>query len=166
MFIMNVISRSCYFLHYLFDNFYIISKIMNVRTDKMGINHVRSDILSKWTRRAYKFSRIWWFFGIISFLLYCLKTMRKTYTDESDLKVAVLDKMNVIELKKNLDIISKLRKDYWLHLIRTAADGMICMNENEMPMNVLGKRLNGGVEGVFGMTSSLICLYINFIFVK
>jgi hypothetical protein len=29
------------------------------------------------------------------FLIYCIKTLRKTYTDESDLKVAALDKMTV-----------------------------------------------------------------------
>ena len=97
-------------------------------------------------------------------MIYCIKTLRKTYTDESDLKVAALDKMTVLDLKKNLDIITKLRHDYWLNLIRAISDLMICLNENEIPMNVLGKRLNNGVEGLFGMTSSLIYLYINIIF--
>ena len=31
-------------------------------------------------------------------MVYCIKTLRKTYTDESDLKVAALDKMTVREL--------------------------------------------------------------------
>ena len=51
---------------------------------------------------CWKVSRIWWLGGIIMFLIYCLKTLRKTYTDESDLKVAALNKMTVRELKENL----------------------------------------------------------------
>ena len=82
-----------------------------------------------------------------------------TYTDESDLKVAALNKMTVRELKENLQIISNLRVDYWLNFNRALSDLMVCLNENDLPLNVLGIRLNRGVEGFFGMTSSLIYLY-------
>ena len=102
---------------------------------------------------------MWWLFGIITFMIYCLKTLRKTYTDESDLKVAALDKMTVLELKQNLLIISKLRHDYWLNLARAIADLCIACNENEIPLNLLGKRLNKGVDGFFGMMSSSIYLF-------
>jgi hypothetical protein len=94
-------------------------------------------------------------------MVYCLKTVRKTYTDESDLKVATLDKMTVSELRENLRIISKVRHDYWLNLARTISELMICLNENEIPVNLLGKRLNNGVEGFFGMLSSSIMIYSN-----
>ena len=94
-------------------------------------------------------------------MLYCVKTLRKTYTDESDLKVAALDKMTVDELRQNLEIISKLRFDYWLNLFRAIGDLMICLNENEIPINIVGKRLNNGVEGFVGMASSAIHLYTN-----
>lgn len=40
-------------------------------------------------------SRVFWFLGLSMFLIYCVKTLRKTYTDESDLKVAALNKMTV-----------------------------------------------------------------------
>jgi hypothetical protein len=93
------------------------------------------------------------------FLIYCIKTLRKTYTDESDLKVAALDKMTVQQLKQNLEIISQLRSDYWLNFNRALYDLLICLNENELPFHILGKRLNRGVEGVFGMASSLIYLW-------
>jgi len=93
------------------------------------------------------------------FMIYCVKTLRKTYTDESDLKVAALDKMTVRELKENLRIISELRHDYWLNFYRALSDLLICLNENNLPMNILGKRLNPGVEGFFGMSSSIIYLY-------
>jgi len=46
------------------------------------------------------------------FLIYCIKTLRKTYTDESDLKVAALNKMTVKQFKENLKIICNLRRDY------------------------------------------------------
>lgn len=40
-------------------------------------------------------SRIFHLIGLASFLVYCCKTLRKTYTDESDLKVAAINKMTV-----------------------------------------------------------------------
>lgn len=93
------------------------------------------------------------------YMTYCIKTLRKTYTDESDLKVAALDTMTVKQLKENLIIISKLRHDYWLNFFRALSDLLICLNENNIPFHILGKRLNSGVEGFFGMSSSLIYLY-------
>jgi hypothetical protein len=33
------------------------------------------------------------------------------------------------------------------------------MNENNIPFRVLGKRMNYGVEGFFGITSAFIYLY-------
>ena len=93
------------------------------------------------------------------FLIYCIKTLRKTYTDESDLKVAALNKMTVRELKENLKIISQLRQDYWFNFNRAISDLFICLNENNLPFLVLGKRLNRGVVGFFGMSSSFMYLY-------
>ena len=40
--------------------------------------------------------------GISVFLVYCIKVLRKTYTDESDLKVAAVNKMTVMQVKENL----------------------------------------------------------------
>lgn len=157
--ITNVLSRVCYFFYWMFDNGFIVTKILNRRTDSQGIVQVTSNRLEMWSRIFRRISRIWWLVGIVSFMVYCLKTLRKTYTDESDLKVAALDKMTVAELRQNLQIISKLRHDYWLNLVRTVSELMICLNENEIPINVLGKRLNNGVEGCFGMISSSIMIY-------
>lgn len=113
----------------------------------------------KLQKKFWQLSRIFWLFGIIMFMIYCIKTLRKTYTDESDLKVAALDKMTVQQLKENLEIISALRADYWLNFNRALYDLIICVNENELPSQILGKRMNRGVEGVFGMASAIIYLW-------
>jgi hypothetical protein len=160
--ITNVSSRACYLMFWAFDNMYILSKIMNVTGTQIVDGKqiiVKNKQLDLWSKICWKISRIWWLGGIIMFLIYCLKTLRKTYTDESDLKVAALNKMTVRELKENLQIISRLRGDYWLNFIRAMSDLMICLNENDLPLNVLGIRLNRGVEGFFGMTSSFIYIY-------
>ena len=157
--ITNVLSRACYFFYWMFDNVHIVTKILNRAPDSKGGVTVTSEKVELWSRIFRQVSRIWWLVGITSFMVYCLKTLRKTYTDESDLKVAALDKMTVAELRQNLQIISKLRHDYWLNLIRSISELMICLNENEIPINVLGKRLNNGVEGGFGMLSSAILIY-------
>ena len=38
-------------------------------------------------------------------------------------------------------------------------DLFICLNENDLPFTILGKRLSSGAEGVFGMFAALIYLY-------
>jgi hypothetical protein len=88
-----------------------------------------------------------------------VKILRKTFTDESDLKVAAVNKMTVREVKENLQIITKLRRDYQLNFVRVFSDLVICLNENNIPFKVLGKRINEGVEGVAGMLASFIYLY-------
>ena len=105
-----------------------------------------------------RLARIFWLCGLSLFLAYCCKTIRKTYTDESDLKVAALNKMTVRQVKENLQIICKLRHDYRLNFFRALLDFFICLNENDLPFLILGKRLNPGVEGVFGMCAATIYL--------
>jgi hypothetical protein len=39
------------------------------------------------------------------------------------------------------------------------SDLIICLNENNIPFRIVGKRINPGVEGVFGILASLIYLY-------
>ena len=51
---------------------------------------------SKYNIHFFKrISIFFWLLGLISFLMYCIKILRKTYIDESDLKVAALNKMTV-----------------------------------------------------------------------
>ena len=59
----------------------------------------------------------------------------------------------------NLQIIEKLRHDYWLNFVRALLDYLICANELDLFYKVLGKRLSPGFEGAFGMTAALIYLY-------
>lgn len=145
----NISSRACYCLHYLFENIYIISKACNLQLlyPKLAVDRFR------------RLSRAFWLIGLALFLIYCCKTLRKTYTDESDLKVAALNKMTVREVKENLQIICKLRHDYWLNFSRAMLDFAICLNENDLPFIVLGKRLSPGVEGVCGLTSAVVYLW-------
>jgi len=144
----NIISRAFYLLYWVCDNMYIFSKSMNFA-------HIYPKFPMFQFRRL---ARIFWLCGLSLFLAYCCKTIRKTYTDESDLKVAALNKMTVRQVKENLQIICKLRHDYWLNFFRALLDFFICLNENDLPFLILGKRLNPGVEGVFGMCASTIYL--------
>ena len=80
----NIISRSFYLLYWLFDNIYIFSKAANLhKTKNFPIMAFR------------RLAKICWMAGLSLFLVICCKIIRKTYTDESDLKVAALNKMTV-----------------------------------------------------------------------
>jgi hypothetical protein len=85
-----------------------------------------------------------------------VKTLRRTYTDESDMKVAALNKMTVKAFQENLAHIESLRKDYLLNLIRAFCDFAVCLNENDIPERMFGIKLNQGVEGVFGIASAIV----------
>jgi len=78
-------------------------------------------------------------------LIYCVKTLRRTYTDESDLKVAALNKMTVKYFRESLEIIYRLRRDYLLNITRAFCDFVICLNENSIPKMVFGIGINEGV---------------------
>jgi hypothetical protein len=80
---MNIASRFFYMLHWLFDNIYIILRLINSKIKGLDKEYFR------------QLSRKCWMFGISVFLVYCIKVLRKTYTDESDLKVAAVNKMTV-----------------------------------------------------------------------
>ena len=97
---MNICSRFFYLLHWLFDNTSIILKLINVKIGNYSSEDFR------------RLSRKCWMIGILVFLVYCIKVLRKTYTDESDLKVAAVNKMTVKQVKENLQIICNLRRDY------------------------------------------------------
>ena len=88
--VMNITSRFFYMLHWFFDNVYILLKLS--KWDPLGTN---INIFKNFSRKC-------WLFGISFFLVYCVKILRKTYTDESDLKVAAVNKMTVREVKDNL----------------------------------------------------------------
>lgn len=81
----NILSHTFYLLHWLFENVYILAKICNFQ--KIWPNF---DI-DKYKRVSRGFHLV----GLAFFLVYCCKTLRKTYTDESDLKVAAINKMTV-----------------------------------------------------------------------
>ena len=79
-----------------------MTKILNVKSvnqDGMVKSVPRSMRWHLLQKKFWQISRIWWLMGICMFMIYCIKTLRKTYTDESDLKVAALDKMTVQQLK-------------------------------------------------------------------
>jgi len=144
----NIISRSFYMLYWLFDNIYIFGKACNLhKTQDFPLNGFR------------KAAKVCWMAGLSLFLVICCKIIRKTYTDESDLKVAALNKMTVRQVMDNLRIIEKLRHDYWLNFFRALLDCLICTNELDLFYKVLGKRLSPGFEGAFGMAAAIIYLY-------
>ena len=144
----NILSRGFYLLYWFFDNFYIFSKSMGLHNS----HHVP-------LRGIRRLSKICWMAGLSLFLVICCKIIRKTYTDESDIKVAALNKMTVKQVMDNLRIIEKLRHDYWLNFFRALLDFLICTNELDLFYKILGKRLSPGFEGVFGMSSALIYLF-------
>ena len=96
--VFNILSRLFYMFHWFFDNIYILMKLMDIKSAERDL--------------AKSLSRKCWFIGVAIYLVYCTKVLRKTYTDESDLKVAAINNMTVRQVKEYLNIIIKLRRDY------------------------------------------------------
>lgn len=90
-------------------------------------------------------------------MIYCIITIKKTYNDESDLKVAAIE-WTVSQMRENLKKIGALRRDQLLNLIRTICDTIICLNELMLPKIILGLNFNDGIEGTAGLISAIIFL--------
>lgn len=127
--VLNIASRAFYFVFFLLDNIYIILKMVN------GANPKTRDLIKYLARR---FQLV----GQLLFLIYCMKTLRQIYTDESDLKVAALNKMTVKQFQDNLQVIGELRNDYLMNFGRAFCDFVICLNENDLPLRMFGIRMN------------------------
>ena len=81
----NIGSRGFYLLFWLFDNLYIVTKMVRYHDQRFR---------AKLRMIARRFQLA----GQLLFLIYCVSTLRRTYTDESDLKVAALNKMTVKQI--------------------------------------------------------------------
>ena len=147
--VVNVCSRAFYCVRYLFENIYTIAKACNVHYYCPNFP----------LRKFKQLSRTMWLIGLALFLIYCTKVLRQTYKDESDLKVAALNRMTTKEVLDNLQIICKLRQSYWLNFSRALLDFIVCFEENDLPSLMLGKRLNPGFEGLCGIGSAAIYLF-------
>lgn len=79
----NIVSRSCYLLYFFFDNLFILGKVTNMNKKGFPLGVLR------------KTAKMCWMAGLCLFLFICFMTLRKTYRDESDLKVAALNGMTV-----------------------------------------------------------------------
>ena len=61
-------------------------------------------------------------------------------------------------MQDNIKIITSIKKDYKLNLVRALCDLAICLNENDLPRIIFGIRINQGVQGIFGVISAFIYL--------
>ena len=80
--VVNILSRLFYLFFWLFDNIQILLKLIKP-------NNLETRFLIQTLSRRFQLV------GQLLFLIYCVKTLRRTYTDESDMKVAALNKMTV-----------------------------------------------------------------------
>ncbi len=50
--------------------------------------------------------------ALIAYMFYCVKNLRKTYNDESDLKVSAIEYMTVGQTREDLKRICLLRREF------------------------------------------------------
>lgn len=136
-----------YFIFYLFDNVYILLKMVEDKTTERSLREA-----------VRQLSKRFLFVGQLLFLIYCVKTLRRTYTDESDLKVAALNKMTVKQMQDSLELIKAVRSEYLLYFGRALCDFVISINHNDLYHDIFGVRMNDGVEGIIGMLSAVLHL--------
>ena len=94
--LINISSRFMYFFRWIFDNLYVLSKIGFLTWKVMIPLQIASRLL--------------WLFALLFYMIYCIITIKKTYNDESDLKVAAID-WTVSYMRENLKKIGVLRRD-------------------------------------------------------
>jgi hypothetical protein len=92
-------------------------------------------------------------------LTYYINVLKKTYTDEEDLRHLNVENYRVNEIYQKLKILSKIRYALILGIMKTLGDFLFACYELKVFENFLGTNFAKVLVGVSGLISSCISIY-------
>jgi hypothetical protein len=100
-----------------------------------------------------------WLMSQIFHMSYYIGILKKTYSDEEDLRYMEFNNCKVKDIYEKLTILSRIRMYLLLGLIRNFGDFIISCYDLKLFETFLGTRTMKLVVGITGFFSSLISLY-------
>ena len=145
-------SKNFNFLTRFFNALFYIFENLSILTNLKFINHnYRTHIEISMS--------LSWLLAQIFHMSYYAGILKKTYTDEEDLRSLELDKCKVKDIYEKLKTLSKIRMFLLLGLIRNFGDLLLSLYDLKLFENFLGTKTMKLIVGITGMISALISIY-------
>jgi hypothetical protein len=103
-----------------------------------------------------------WLLSQIFHMSYYIGILKKTYTDEEDLRNMEVRQCKVKDIYDKMKILSQIRKYLFLGLVRFFGDFILSCYDLKLFENFLGTKIMKFVVGVTGLISATISLYQQF----
>jgi hypothetical protein len=100
-----------------------------------------------------------WLLGQIFHMSYYIGILKKTYTDEEDLRNMEVNKCKVKHIYEKLKILSKIRIYLVMGIIKNFGDFILSCYDLQLFENFLGSKTMKFIVGITGFISALISLY-------
>jgi hypothetical protein len=145
-------SKNFNFLTRFFNALFYVFENLSILTDLKFINkNYRTHIEISMS--------LSWLLAQIFHMSYYVGILKKTYTDEEDLRNLELNKCKVKDIYEKLKTLSKIRMYLLLGLIRNFGDLLISLYDLKLFENFLGTKTMKLIVGITGMISALISIY-------
>jgi peroxin-11B len=100
-----------------------------------------------------------WLMAQVFHISYYIGILKKTYTDEDDLRNMEVNKCKVKDIYEKLKLLSKIRIFLVLGIIRNFGDLLLSCYELKLFENFLGTKTMKLVVGITGLLSAVISIY-------
>ncbi len=145
-------TKNFNFLTRFFNSFFYIFENLSVLTDLKFIKqNYRTHIEISMS--------LSWLLAQIFHMSYYAGILKKTYSDEEDLRNMEVNKCKVKDIYEKLKILSKIRFYLLLGLIRNFGDFILSCYDLKLFENFLGTKTMKLVVGITGLSSALISIY-------
>jgi len=144
----NFLTRFFHLLFYVFENLSVLTDLKFIKQSYR--THIEISM------------SLSWLLAQIFHMSYYAGILKKTYSDEEDLRNMEINKCKVKEIYEKLKVLSQIRIYLLLGLVRNFGDFIISLYDLKLFENFLGTKTMKLVVGIFGLISAVISLYQQF----
>jgi hypothetical protein len=140
--ILQVLTRSSFFVYWIFDNLGFLSSIKLLKFDSVALG---------------KKSNMAWFVGVVLSLISLVRNLSLNYTKEAKIKHSADPSLQTT--KQSLDLLQKKRKELLINLIKNLGDLIPSAAFAEVPNRLLNKKIPEAWIGFGGLLAGVIAAY-------
>ena len=140
--ILQVLTRSTFFVYWIFDNLQFLSSIKFLKFDPVALG---------------KKSNTAWFIGVALSLISLVRNLSLNYTKEAKIKHSADPSLQTT--KQSLDLLQKKRKELLINLVKNLGDLIPSAAFAEVPNKLLNKKIPEAWIGFGGLLAGLIAFY-------
>lgn len=140
--IIHILSRSSFFIYWVFDNLNYLSSIKFLKFDPAPLA---------------KKAGVAWFFGVLLSIINLLRNLSMNYSREAKIRHSADPGLQTT--KQSLDLLKKKRKDFWINLVKNLGDLVPSSAIAGVPERLFKKKIPEAWIGLGGLVSGSIAAY-------